>query len=128
MSEGKSLVSHRCAQLRKLGPLVEEAFRKSMAHEGSPAYEEHEAKYQQLEDQYEALAREIWESPVRSWQDIVERAELAYAYANEDPAQSQNADDLATRAGAELVMAILRIVGGSAWRQSDRQPNSEVLR
>ena len=76
-SEGTPLVSSRCARLRRLGPLVEQAFRASMQHEGGPAYAELEARYQELEEEYEALARETWATPVTSWKDIVERAELA---------------------------------------------------
>ncbi len=127
MSEGKSLVSARCEKLRRLGPLVEVAFKASMEHEGSAAYAALEAAYQQLEDQYETLAREIWASPVTSWQDIVERAELAYPYANDEPARSLNADDLGTRATAELVIAVLQMVGGEAWRRTGCEPSSEAL-
>ncbi len=87
-TEGTHLVSPRCARLRRLGPMVEEAFRTSMEHEGTAAYAALEAKYQALEEEYEALAREIWATPVTSWEDIVERAELAYAYADEDPASA----------------------------------------
>jgi len=105
--------------------MVEDAFRASLAQEGAPDYAELEAKYQQLEEAYETLAREIWATPVTSWQDIVERAELAYAYANEDPAKTQTADDLGTRAAAELVMAVLQMIGGAGWREPYQQPNPD---
>jgi hypothetical protein len=107
--------------------MVEEAFRASMQHEGTPAYAEMEAKYQALEDEYEALAREVWATPVTSWEDIVERAELAYAYANEDPALGQLANDFGTRAAAELVMAMLQMVGGEKWREPFRPPHLDPL-
>ncbi len=129
MSEGESLISARCASLRALGPRVEEAFRASLEHEDSPTYAQLEAKYQQLEDQYEALAKEIWATPVKSWQDVVERAELAYAYATEDPEDNQKIEDLGMRAAAELVMAVLQIVGGEGWRRTDLEQNEgEELR
>jgi len=120
------LVSSRCVRLRRLGPLVEEAFRASLQHEGGPAYAKLEARYQELEEEYEALAREIWVTPVTSWKDIVERAELAYAYANDDPATNQTSDDLGTRAAAELVMAVLQMIGGEGWREPFQPPDSEI--
>jgi hypothetical protein len=127
-TEGTHLVSSRCARLRRLGPLVEQAFRASMQHEGGPAYAELEARYQELEEEYEALAREVWATPVTSWKDIMERAELAYAYANDDPAKNQTADDLGTRAAAELVMAVLQMIGGEGWREPYRQSGPEAHR
>ena len=100
--------------------MVEEAFRASMAHEGSPVHAALEARYQALEDEYETLAREIWASPAHTWHDIVERAELAYAYAGEDPTLGRLANDLGTQSAAELILAVLKMFGGKAWREPAR--------
>jgi hypothetical protein len=110
--------SVRCQTLRKLGPLVDEAFRFALAHEGSSVFPELDAKYCDLEAHYDQLAEEVWAAPVGSWQAIVERAELAYAYADEDLSQLRESDYAATRATAELVMAVLALSGGAAWRRS----------
>lgn len=110
-------VSGRCQTLRKLGPLVEEAFRCALAHEGSPEFPELDAKYRDLETHYDQLAREVWAAPVESWHAIVERAELVYAYADEDLSQMRDSKYAATRATAELVIAILELTGGKAWRR-----------
>ena len=126
-SDGTTLVSARCAKLRRLGPKVEEAFRASMAHEGSPAHAELEARYQALEDEYETLAREIWATPTHTWHDIVERAELAYAYAHDDPAMGRLADDLGTQSTAELILAVLKMFGGKAWREPARRSGPDPL-
>jgi hypothetical protein len=123
--EATTLISSRCAKLRRLGPMVEDAFRASMAHEGSPAHAELEARYQALEDEYETLAREIWASPAHTWHDIVERAELAYGYAHEDPAVSRLANDLGTQSAAELILAVLKMFGGEAWREPARMAGPE---
>lgn len=111
------LTSQRCLTLRKLGPLVEEAFRNALAHEGAPDFHELDAKYHDLEVHYDQLAQDIWATPVASWRDVVERAELAYAYADQDLSQNLDCDDTAVRAAAELAMAILALAGGEAWRR-----------
>jgi hypothetical protein len=112
-----ALVSERCQTLRKLGPLVDETFRCVLAHEGSPDFPGLDAKCRDLEIHYDELAREVWATPPESWSDIVERAELLYAYADEDLSQKLQSDYLAGRAAAELVMAILELSGGRAWRR-----------
>jgi hypothetical protein len=110
------LISQRCAQLRDLGPQLAEAFRKSVEAEATPANPELEAEYLRLEAHYETLAREVWASPPRSWQDVVDRAELAYAYADNELVNSLRSDDLGTRSAAELLMAVLTIAGPPTWR------------
>jgi hypothetical protein len=111
------LLSQRCVTLRKLGPLVEEAFRNALAHEGDADFRELDARYHDLETHYDQLARDVWATPVASWRDVVERAELAYAYADQDLSKNLKCDDPALRATAELAMAILTLARGEAWRR-----------
>lgn len=110
-------VSERCQTLRKLGPLVDEAFRTALANEFNADFAELDAKYHDLEIHYDQLAQNVWETPPTCWRDIVERAELVYAYADEDLSECRNSDHAAVRATAELVMAILALTGGSPWRR-----------
>ena len=116
MSNGTSLVSCRCAELRELSPRVAKAFRKAMLAEASADHPVFEAEYLALEQRYEALAREVWAAPAQSWQDIIERAEIAYAYADGDPLKSLCSDYVGRRAAAELLMAVLAMAGGPTWR------------
>jgi hypothetical protein len=110
-------VTDRCSTLRKLGPLVDHAFRHALAHEQSPEFSQLDAKFCDLEAHYDQLAQEVWETPPKSWSDIVERAELAYAYADEDLSDNLQSEYPPTRAAAELVMAILALTGGKPWRR-----------
>ena len=116
MSQRSSLVSTRCAQLRELGPRVARAFSKALLAEGSVDHSVFEAEYLALERRYEELAREVWSAPVQSWQDIIERAEIAYAFAAGDPLKSISSGDVERRATAELLMAVLAMAGGPTWR------------
>jgi hypothetical protein len=116
MSQRLALVSERCAQLRELGSRVAKAFRKAVLAEGSVDHPVFEAEYLALEQRYEELAREVWSTPAQSWQDIVERAEIAYALAASDPLKCLSSDDVERRAAAELLMAVLAMAGGPTWR------------
>ena len=116
MSQRSSLVSARSTQLRELGPRVAKAFRKALLAEGSVDHPGFEAEYLALEQRYEELAKEVWSAPAQSWQDIIERAEIAYALADGDPLKSLSGDDLERRAAAELLMAVLAMAGGPTWR------------
>jgi hypothetical protein len=116
MTEVRPIVSQRCARLRELGPEVAEAFRKSIEAEGTPEHSGLEAEYLRLEEEFERLAREVWSTPVQTWQDVIERAEIAYAYGDSDLVRLLLSDDLGTRAAAELLMAVLRMAGAPTWR------------
>jgi len=116
MSQVRPIVSQRCSRLRELGPRLAEAFRKSVEAEGTPLHCGLEAQYLQLEEEFEELAREVWSTPVQTWQDVIERAEIAYAYGDSDLVRSLLSDDLGTRATAELLMAVLRMAGAPTWR------------
>ncbi len=114
---GSPPVTDRCVTLRKLGPLVDHAFRHALAHEQSPEFPQLDAKFCDLEVHYDRLAQEIWETPAKTWSDVVELAELAYAYADEDLSENLHSEYPPTRATAELVMAILTLTGGKPWRR-----------
>jgi hypothetical protein len=86
--------------------------------ENGPENARIDAAYRELEGRLDQLAHEVWATPAQSWQDIVERAELAYAFADEDMSQHLNSDYTAMRALAELVMSILALSGGDAWRRN----------
>jgi hypothetical protein len=116
MSQRSSLVTTRCAQLRELGPRVAKAFRKALLAEGTVDHPVFEAEYLALEQRYDELAREVWSTPAHSWQDIIERAEIAYALADGDPLKSLSGGDMERRAAAELLMAVLAMAGGPTWR------------
>ena len=94
MSQRSSLVSARSTQLRELGPRVAKAFRKALLAEGSVDHPEFEAEYLALEQRYEQLAKEVWSIPAQSWQDIIERTEIAYAYADGEPLKSSCRKDV----------------------------------
>lgn len=79
-----------------------------------PAYQAARARTQALLDEFSALAEAVWASPIRNWQDVLARAEVARHWEIEEPDFHcpANCADSAQRALYELLNAVL-IAGGS---------------
>lgn len=74
---------------------------------------EHELEFQQAyflaARAVDEVAEQIWETPARTWSDVIARAELARFYT---PCQDDHCPVYA-RAAAELTAAVLRVGRGS---------------
>jgi hypothetical protein len=83
--------------------------------EYAPGYAEARARSAELTDEIKALAEAIWSKPVRSWADVIERAEVAEWYSDREPftnrlggITSESPDE---RAKAFLLEAVLKLAG-----------------
>jgi hypothetical protein len=66
-----------------------------------PAYRAARKRADALQKEFDALAEEVWDQPVRSWADVVTRAEIAQAYGQ---------DDLSPCMGDQALTALLEAV------------------
>lgn len=108
-------------ELRRIAPLYYEAANyaaglESAAEEAAAA----EACADELATQYEAVAERVRLRPVRSWADVIARAEIAYYWADKTfdgstlKATVSSDCDMAEQTAAELIMAVLTVAKGGA--------------
>jgi hypothetical protein len=68
-------------EVRRLAPVLHAAIRE--ANEtvcGTPAYRAAQRRADAFDAQFWELAERVWAQPVRSWDDVITRAEIARAY------------------------------------------------
>jgi hypothetical protein len=92
-------------KVRRLAPLLRAAISDELAAEGTPAHAALCKRADALQEQFDALAEEVWDQPVRSWADVVTRAEIVQAYG---PTFSPSLDEQALE---QLLEAVLEMGG-----------------
>jgi hypothetical protein len=88
-------------EVRRLASLLWTAIQAEIDAEGTPAYEAACERAEALQAQFNALADEVLATPVRSWADVVTRAEIVQAYS---PGFSLGLDGQALKDGTRLVV------------------------
>jgi len=117
----KAALSPDLLELRRIAPLYYEAANyaaslESAADEAAAA----EARADELAQQYEAIAERIRARPVGSWADVIDRAEIAYYWADKTfdgtalKAIASSDCDKSEQTAAELIMAVLTMARGGA--------------
>jgi hypothetical protein len=90
-------------EVRRLASLLWTAIQAEIDAEETPAYEEACERAEALQAQFDAVAEDVLATQVRSWADVVTRAEIAQAYS---PGFSLGLDGQALKALLEAVLAM----------------------
>jgi hypothetical protein len=90
-------------EVRRLASLLWTAIQAEIDAEETPAYEAACERAEALQAQFNTLAEEVLAQPVRSWPDVVTRAEIAQAYS---PGFSLGRDGQALKSLLEAVLVM----------------------
>jgi hypothetical protein len=101
--------------VRRLASRARAAIDYECSLEGQSGYAEACARSAELTGELEALAEAVWAKPVRSWADVIERAEVAEWYAYREPFTNRiigaTSECPGERSVAFLVEAVLKMAG-----------------
>jgi hypothetical protein len=108
-------VTPAALEIRRLASMARAAIDYECSLEGQPGYAEACAQSAELTDKLEALAEAIWSKPVRSWSDVIERAEVVEWYSDREPFTNRlvgiTSEAPDERAKAHLLEAVLKLAG-----------------
>jgi hypothetical protein len=72
-------------RVRQMSAVLKAAIKVEMSAEGTPEHKELVEESERLQAEFDELSEEVWAQPVRTWNDVAVRAEIADYWADHEP-------------------------------------------